>query len=109
MGFCALKRVPAKKNDFMKAYNINEINEAMKTIPKWSYASTFIERNFIFQDFNEALTFLNRTAELAELHQHHPIFIHNYNKLKIQLNTHDVQGISQKDFDLAQAIDHLLL
>jgi 4a-hydroxytetrahydrobiopterin dehydratase len=53
--------------------------------------------------------FLNRVAELAELQQHHPIFIHNYNKLKIQLNTHDVQGISHKDFELAQSIDQLAL
>jgi 4a-hydroxytetrahydrobiopterin dehydratase len=81
----------------------------MKTVPNWNHSPSFLERDLNFKNFNEALMFLNRVAELAELQQHHPIFIHNYNKLKIQLNTHDVQGISHKDFELAQAIDQLAL
>jgi len=101
--------VPVQNNSYIKALSLNEIKVAMKTVPNWNHSPSFLERDFNFKNFNEALMFLNRVAELAELQQHHPIFIHNYNKLKIQLKTHDVQGISHKDFELAQSIDQLAL
>lgn len=109
MGFYVLKKVPVHNNKHLKALNLNEIKDALKSVPKWSHTATFIERDFVFNNFNEALKFLNHVAELTEQQQHHPIFIYNYNKLKIQMNTHDVQGISHKDFDLARAIDQLAL
>ena len=55
------------------------------------------------------LLFLNQVADIAEINNHHPMLINNFNSLIIQLVTHDVKGVSQKDFDLAIAIDQLNL
>ncbi len=67
-----------------------------------------IERKFKFADFVEAFGFMTRVAILAEKADHHPEWFNVYNRVEITLTTHDADGVSQRDIDLANAIEGLL-
>lgn len=73
----------------------------------WRSNNTKLERGFAFKDFKEAMSFVNKVAELAAAANHHPNIIINYNKVRLELSTHAAGGITEKDFDLAKKIDHL--
>jgi 4a-hydroxytetrahydrobiopterin dehydratase len=64
-----------------------------------------IRKSYRFKDFNEAFGFMTRVALLAEKADHHPEWSNVYNKVEILLTTHDAGGVSQRDIDLAKAID----
>ena len=64
-----------------------------------------IARTFTFADFSEAFAFMTRVALLAESQDHHPEWFNVYNKVVIDLTTHDAGGISAKDFELAEAME----
>jgi 4a-hydroxytetrahydrobiopterin dehydratase len=67
---------------------------------------TRIQREFTFKDFKEALDFVNAAGEIAEEEGHHPnICIHSWNKVKMTLYTHAINGLSENDFILAAKID----
>lgn len=78
--------------------------------PEWSLAreGKAIKRTFKFGDFSAAWGFMNRVALLAEQHDHHPEWFNVYNKVEITLTTHDAGGLSQRDADMAAAIEKLL-
>ena len=67
-----------------------------------------IERRFKFADFVEAFGFMTRVAILAEKADHHPEWFNVYNRVEITLTTHDADGVSQRDIDLANANEGLL-
>ena len=68
----------------------------------------FIEREFQFKDFVEAMAWVNKVAEIAEAEGHHPdIYIHGWNNVKITLWTHAIGGLSINDFVVATKIDRL--
>jgi 4a-hydroxytetrahydrobiopterin dehydratase len=72
----------------------------------WKEINNTIEKTFEFKDFTEAFSFMMRVAFLAEKHGHHPNWSNVYNKVTIQLTTHDKGNVvTQKDRDLAAAID----
>eukprot|EP00389_Voromonas_pontica_P002878 GDKH01004274.1.p1 GENE.GDKH01004274.1~~GDKH01004274.1.p1 ORF type:complete len:100 (-),score=27.86 GDKH01004274.1:18-317(-) len=82
----------------------------LKNIPAWKLNEKSISRNFAFKDFNQAWGFMSRVALDAEKMDHHPNWYNVYNRVDIELNTHDVGGLSEKDFKLAAKIDsHALL
>ncbi len=90
----------------MKKLNEPEIKAQMTSIdPAWEFKGKFIHRDFIFKDFVEAFSFMTAVALVAEKSAHHPDWKNVYNKVTITLNTHDADGITTKDFDLAKAID----
>ncbi|MEH6635336.1 MAG: 4a-hydroxytetrahydrobiopterin dehydratase [Halioglobus sp.] len=64
--------------------------------------------NFVFTSFIEAFGFMTKVALLAETMNHHPEWHNVYSCVKIHLTTHDVNGISERDFTLASQIDSLL-
>ena len=64
-----------------------------------------ISRKFTFKDFNEAFGFMARAALIAEKLDHHPEWFNVYNKVEVTLSTHDAGGVTQKDIDLATAMD----
>jgi 4a-hydroxytetrahydrobiopterin dehydratase len=85
-----------------------EESEALaKEIPQWSLKDTWIEREFRFRDFREAVGFVNRVAELAESEGHHPDIHVAYNSVRIELWTHKIGGLSRNDFILAAKLDRL--
>ena len=80
---------------------------ALGDLPKWSLArdGDAIERKFEFADFNEAFGFMTRVALLADKADHHPEWSNVYNRVEIALTTHDADGLSRRDIDMAKAID----
>lgn len=80
---------------------------AMQQLPQWTYDEDVrgIRRNLRFADFAEAFGFMTRVAILAEKADHHPEWFNVYNRVEILLTTHDADGLSQRDIDLAGKID----
>ena len=68
-----------------------------------------IERSFKFTDFATAFAFLTRVAAHAEAVDHHPEFTSVWNRVDVRLITHDADGLTQRDVELAKAIDALAL
>jgi 4a-hydroxytetrahydrobiopterin dehydratase len=75
----------------------------------WKEEDNSLKRSFEFTDFSEAWAFMNRVALLAEKQNHHPNWSNVYNRVDIELNTHDAGGVvTDKDRKLAKAIDGVL-
>ena len=75
----------------------------------WKEAENKLSRTFTFTDFVEAFGFMSRVAIIAEKMNHHPNWSNVYNKVIIELNTHDAGDVvTEKDRKLASAIDELL-
>ena len=86
----------------------NEIQINLKLInSNWKLLDNKIQREFIFKDFLSAFNFIKEIADLAESLNHHPDIFNSYNKVIISLTTHDLGGVSKKDFKLAMEIDNL--
>ncbi|MFN3619935.1 4a-hydroxytetrahydrobiopterin dehydratase [Sphingorhabdus sp.] len=79
----------------------------LQQLPQWRYDADAkgIRRSLRFTDFAEAFGFMTRIAILAEKADHHPEWFNVYNRVEILLTTHDADGLSQRDIDLALAID----
>ena len=84
-----------------------EIKEAIKDLPEWDVEGKAIVRVFEFDDFEQAIDFVNGVAELAEDADHHPDMDIRYNKVRVILSTHSKGGITESDFDLAERLDTL--
>ena len=78
--------------------------------PEWSLTrdGKAIERTFQFGDFSEAWGFMSRVALIADRHDHHPEWFNVYAKVEITLTTHDADGLSTRDANMARAIDKLV-
>jgi len=76
-------------------------------VPEWTLKDIRIERTFVFKDFNEAISFVNEVAELAENEGHHPDIHISYNRVRLELTTHKIRGLSENDFILAAKINAL--
>ncbi len=75
----------------------------------WTEKENKLCRDFTFQDFREAFLFMTKVAELAEAQNHHPWWSNVYNKVSIELTTHDAgDTVTEKDRQLAAAIDLVL-
>ncbi len=67
-----------------------------------------IAKTFVFKNFKEALEFVNKVGDLAEVHNHHPdIHLVEYKKVKVVLTTHSAGRVTEKDVVLAREIDKL--
>ncbi len=92
----------------MKTFSTTEIKELVSsTIKNWSYDGKSITRILKFKNFTEAFSFMTAVALEAEKMNHHPDWNNVYNNVTIHLNTHDANGITQMDIDLAGIIDKL--
>jgi len=85
-----------------------EVNTRLGTLKDWQLKNGQLHKEFQFDDFVQAFGFISRAALLAEKHNHHPEWTNVYNQVTISLSSHDVSGISGRDFKLAAAIDGLL-
>ena len=74
----------------------------------WVETDGALYRKFSFNDFAEAFAFMTRVAAIAEAQNHHPDWSNSWNIVEISLCSHDKGAITQRDHDLANAIDELL-
>ena len=75
----------------------------------WTESDNKLTREFKFNNFKDALLFINKVADISEKYNHHPEIYNVYNKVKLSLCTHDKGSIiTDKDYNLAQKIDELL-
>jgi len=81
--------------------------KALSTLDGWveTAGRDAIGRTFVFKDFNEAFGFMARVALIAEQRDHHPEWRNVYKTVEVVLSTHDAGGLTQKDVDLAQAMN----
>jgi len=83
---------------------------ALKALTGWSVVEgrDAIRKVFEFEDFNAAWGFMSRVAVKADKVDHHPEWFNVYNKVDVTLATHDADGVTQKDVDLASFMDAIV-
>ncbi|MDQ3293146.1 MAG: 4a-hydroxytetrahydrobiopterin dehydratase [Actinomycetota bacterium] len=74
----------------------------------WELVVGKLRRELEFADFSEAWAFMSRVALLAEKHDHHPDWSNSWNRVTIELVSHDAGALTERDTKLAQAISALL-
>jgi 4a-hydroxytetrahydrobiopterin dehydratase len=85
-----------------------QIDQLAEDLPHWSLVGGKLQREFRFADFSEAFGFMSRVALAAEVLGHHPEWSNVWNRVMIELTTHDTGGLSSLDLALAHRIDELL-
>ena len=84
-----------------------EVTDKLNQLKQWTFDGSKLNREFIFSDFNEAFRFMALVALEAEKTDHHPEWSNIYNRVNVSLISHDVNGITDKDFALAGTIDEI--
>ena len=88
-----------------------EVSENKSQLPEWRVfendGELRLERVFKFKDFNQAVTFTNRVAEIANEEDHHPALLTEWGKVTISWWTHKIRGLSLNDFIMAAKTDKL--
>jgi 4a-hydroxytetrahydrobiopterin dehydratase len=96
-----------ENKDEYKRLSQQEIKEEVAKLQGWTVANGKLSKDFEFKDFVKAFGFMTQIALKAEKMEHHPEWSNVYNRLKIELVTHDLGGISTYDIKLASFIDKL--
>lgn len=84
-----------------------QIQQKLAETNHWDIRDGKIFRLFNFNDFEEAMNFVNKVADEAEEMDHHPDINISYNKVELNLRTHSEDGLTEKDFTLANKINQL--
>ena len=84
-----------------------DIDEELKSLPGWSVVNEKLHKEFQFGSFNQAFGFMTRAAMEIEKMNHHPEWFNVYNKITIELTTHDAGGITKNDVNLAKILNSL--
>lgn len=93
---------------YEKPMSSQEAERYLEKVLEWKISEDgkSITKEFKFKDFKEALEFVNKVGVLAEKEGHHPdINLHSYRKVKINLTTHAIKGLSENDFIVASKVD----
>ena len=88
--------------------NQTQLNNFINKNPSWIVDNKTIKKEFKFENFIDAFGFMSKVAILSEKMNHHPNWQNTYNKVKIELTTHDKGGITINDTKLAESIDKLI-
>lgn len=83
----------------------SEINSNLSNLPGWSIENDKLHKTFQFNSFIAAFGFMTKAAIAAEAMNHHPEWSNVYNKVTVDLTTHDLGGISTFDFELAKRME----
>lgn len=82
-----------------------EIEEALSDLPDWEEKDGKLHKEFEFEDFVSAFGFMTSVALCAERMNHHPEWFNVYNVVRVDLSTHDADGITELDVELAEEMD----
>jgi len=95
-----------------RALTPTEVVTRLADAPGWTLsgdgAHVAIERTFSFANYYETISFVNAVAFVANVQDHHPELVVHYSRCVVRFNTHDVQGISESDFECAGRVDALI-
>jgi len=86
----------------------DDLSAALKKCPEWEYEKKSLTRTVEFEEFMDAIDFVNDLAEIAEEAQHHPLITINHTKVALKLTTDDAGGVTELDIELAQRVDNLV-
>lgn len=89
----------------MPAMKPKDIQLQLKSLPKWSRRAKTLMRTYQFKTFMDGLKFVTLVAKRAEKSQHHPDIDIRFNKVTLNLTTHDEGGLTEKDFLMARQCD----
>ena len=84
-----------------------DIDQELKNLPGWSVVNEKLHKEFQFDDFNQAFGFMTRAAMEIEKMNHHPEWFNVYNRITVELTTHDAGGITKNDINLAKILNSL--
>jgi 4a-hydroxytetrahydrobiopterin dehydratase len=79
-----------------------QISASLPSIPGWELAGGKLRREFVFENFIQAFGFMSSVALIAESMNHHPEWSNVYNRVRVELSTHDAGGLTALDFELAR-------
>jgi 4a-hydroxytetrahydrobiopterin dehydratase len=85
-----------------------QIKKELNSLTGWSVVNGKLHKDFVFTDFIEAFGFMCKAAIHIEKMNHHPEWFNVYNKIKVDLITHDAGGITQNDVNLARTLNSLV-
>ena len=86
----------------------DELNQKINNLSKnWVIEDVFLKGSFVFKNFDDAFSFMKKIAIKCEDMNHHPKWTNVYNKVDIELYTHDSGGITEKDFELSSYMDSI--
>jgi 4a-hydroxytetrahydrobiopterin dehydratase len=85
-----------------------QVRAALAGLPGWELREGKLHRTFKFADFNQAWGFMSRAALIAEKMDHHPEWFNVYSTVRVDLSTHDADGITELDLQLAAKMNSLL-
>lgn len=97
---CGAGEMPGKLDD-------SEISARLAALPAWELRDGKLRREFRFRDFSDAFAFMTRVAMLAERYDHHPDWSNVYDRVTIELWSHDAGGITERDVVLAREISRV--
>jgi 4a-hydroxytetrahydrobiopterin dehydratase len=91
----------------LKKFTAEQLEAALQSLPGWKRHGRreAIRRQYAFDDFTQAFSFMTQVAIMAEKRNHHPEWSNVYNKVDITLTTHDAQGVTGRDVELARYAD----
>ncbi|SHO44900.1 putative pterin-4-alpha-carbinolamine dehydratase [Nitrosotalea sinensis] len=91
----------------MQRLSEEQIKSELSRLQGWSVVNGKLHKDYIFDDFIDAFGFMSKAAIHIEKMNHHPEWFNVYNKISIDLVTHDAGGITQNDISLAKTLDLL--
>ena len=89
----------------MRKFSDPELKDALANLPGWSVANGKLHKEYKFPDFIHAFGFMTTAALAIEKMGHHPEWFNVYNRVTVDLTTHDAEGITSKDAELAKLLD----
>ena len=100
-----------RKLQALQKLDEHDLAQQLPSVPLWSHDPQLgsIKREFTLPNFSEAFEFMTQLAHEAEKHKHHPEWRNVYNKIWLTWTTHDVNGLSMKDIQMALICDELFL
>jgi 4a-hydroxytetrahydrobiopterin dehydratase len=104
--------IPASASTGRVALTATQVIAGLAKTEGWKLhgdgADVAIEKTFRFKNYLRTMSFVNAVAYLCEAQNHHPELLVQYASCSVRFNTHDVQGISQSDFECAALVDALI-
>ena len=85
-----------------------DLESWLKKVPEWEFNDNAISRTYEFDDYMSGIDFVNDVAEIAEEAGHHPDILVGWCRIRCELTTHDLGGVTESDFEVASRIDTLV-